>query len=65
MEHRHEYETVYHPSPSTEAKIIGIKSAEMRKCRTCQKVMPFVMIKKDWVPLFEDHESGDQGILLA
>jgi hypothetical protein len=65
MKHRHDYEALYHPAPSAEAKTIGIKAAEMRKCKTCQKEMPFVMIKKDWVPLFEDPDSGDQGILLA
>jgi hypothetical protein len=65
MEHRHEYEAVYHPNPSAAAKTIGIKAAEMRKCKTCQKEMPFVMIRDHWVPLFEDTESGDQGILLA
>ncbi len=65
MKHRHEYEAVYHPSLSSEAKTIGIKAAEMRRCKTCQKEMPFVMIKKDWFPLFEDPESVDQGILMA
>lgn len=65
MEHRHEYEAVYHPNPSAPAKTIGIKAAEMRRCKTCLKEMPFVMIKNSWIPLFEDSESGDQGILLA
>ncbi len=65
MKHRHEYEAVNHPNPSSEAKTLGIKATEMRKCKTCQKVMPFVMIKKEWVPLFDDPESHDEGILLA
>ncbi len=65
MEHRHEYEAIYHPNPSVPAKAIGIKAAEMRRCKTCLKEMPFVRIKNGWEPLFEDAESGDQGILLA
>jgi hypothetical protein len=65
MEHKHEYEAVYHPNPSGAAKSVGIKAIEMRRCKTCQKEMPFVMIGQNWVPLFEDTESGDQGILLA
>ena len=65
MKHRHEYESVSHPSPSTKAKTLGIKETEIRKCRVCQKEMPFVMIKKEWVPLFEDPDSSDEGILMA
>jgi hypothetical protein len=65
MEHKHDYVAVYHPNPSAPAKEIGIRAIEMRKCKSCQKVMPFVMIHHGWVPLFEDTESGDQGILLA
>lgn len=65
MKHRHEYETIYHPGLSSAAKTLGIKAAEMRRCKTCQKEMPFVMIKKEWVPLFDDPESVDQGILMA
>ncbi len=65
MKHRHEYEAVYHPNLSSAAKTLGIKAVEMRKCKTCQKEMPFVMIKKEWFPLFEDPDSADQGILMA
>jgi len=65
MKHRHEYEAVYHPNLSAEAKTVGLRAVEMRRCKTCLKEMPFIMIKKEWFPLFEDPESGDQGILLA
>jgi hypothetical protein len=34
MKHRHEYEAVYHPGLSSAAKTLGIKAAEMRKCKT-------------------------------
>lgn len=65
MKHRHEYESVYHPIPTPEAKALGIKAAEIRKCKTCQKEMTVVLTKDEWFPLFEDQESGERDILLA
>lgn len=65
MKHRHEYESVYHPSPTVEAKALGITSAEIRKCAVCQKEMTFVFTKGQWFPLFEEGESGEKDILLA
>jgi len=65
MKHRHEYESIYHPSPTAEAKALGITSAEIRKCTVCRKEMTFVLTKGQWVPLFEDGESGEKDILLA
>ena len=63
--HRHEYESIYHPSPSAEAKALGIKAAEIRKCKICQKEMVFVLTKNEWFPLFEDQAFEEQGVLLA
>ena len=65
MKHRHEYESVYHPSPTAEAKAIGIASIEIRKCTVCQAEMTFVLTGSRWFPLFEDREAGEQDILLA
>jgi hypothetical protein len=65
MKHAHDYGTISHPAPSQDARGIGIKSAEIRQCSKCRKVMPFVLIQDKWVPLFEDPESDDQDILLA
>lgn len=65
MKHKHEYESIYHPSPTPEAKALGITAAEIRRCRTCRKEMTFVLTKDSWFPLFEDQKSEEQGILLA
>lgn len=65
MKHRHEYESVYHPALTLEAKALGIKAAEIRKCKTCQKETVFVLTKNEWFPLFEDQESEERDILLA
>jgi hypothetical protein len=65
MKHRHEYETVYRPGVSSEVGALGIKAAELRKCKTCDKEMTFVRIGDEWVPLFEEKEAGEQDILLA
>jgi hypothetical protein len=32
MKHKHDYETVYHPSPTAEVKVIGVKATEIRRC---------------------------------
>jgi hypothetical protein len=63
--HVHEYEAVSHPVPSPGARSLGIKSAEIRKCRKCEKEMPFILAKDRWVALFEDPDADDQEILLA
>ncbi len=65
MKHTHEYESVYHPSPTSEAKALGITAVEIRRCVGCLKEMTFVLTKSQWFPLFEDQEAGDQDILLA
>lgn len=63
--HVHEYEAVSHPVPSPEARSLGIKSAEIRKCSRCRKEMPFILIKDRWFALFEDPDADEQEILLA
>jgi hypothetical protein len=65
MKHKHDYEPVYHPSLAPGARELGIKAAEIRKCKTCQKEMPFVLVKDDWFPLFEDREYDERDILMA
>jgi hypothetical protein len=65
MKHKHDFESVYHPNPSSEVKDHGILAVEIRKCKGCHKEIPFVLIKNRWLPLFEDEGSGDQEILLA
>lgn len=66
MKHTHRYETISHHGITSELMDLGIKAAEIRKCKTCHKEMPFVLIHKDeWFPLFDDRESDEQDILLA
>ncbi|HSB52465.1 MAG TPA: hypothetical protein VLD40_07375 [Dissulfurispiraceae bacterium] len=65
MKHIHDYETVYHQIPTAEVKALGVKATEIRKCKTCQKEMPFVQIRDTWVQLFEDREYDEKDILLA
>lgn len=65
MKHRHEYQSVYHPSPTPEAKALGIASIEIRRCTVCQREMTFVQTKSEWFPLFDDGEMEDGDILLA
>jgi hypothetical protein len=66
MKHVHKYETISHHGITSELMDLGIKAAEIRKCKKCQKEMPFVLTHKgEWVPLFDDMESDDQDILLA
>ena len=65
MKHKHDFESIYHPTPSSEVKDHGILAVEIRKCRGCQKEIPFVLINNKWLPLFEDLVSDDQDILLA
>jgi hypothetical protein len=65
MEHRHNYETVSRPAVSPEARELGVRGTELRKCKDCEKVMPFVLIHEKWIPLFEDSETGEKDILLA
>ena len=65
MKHKHDFESVYHPNPSSEVKDHGILAVEIRKCKGCGTEIPFVLIKNKWLPLFEDKGSGDQDILLA
>jgi hypothetical protein len=65
MKHKHDYETVYHPSPTAEVKVIGVKATEIRRCKACQKEMPFVLTKDGWFQLFEDKEADEKDILLA
>ena len=65
MKHKHEFESVYHPTPSAEVKDHGILAVEVRRCKGCRTEVPFVLIKNKWLPLFEDKGSNDQDILLA
>jgi hypothetical protein len=63
--HKHDYETIYHPSPAPKARALGIEAAEIRRCKTCQKEMTFVFVRNEWFSLFEDLPFEDQGVLLA
>jgi len=65
MKHRHEYEPIFHPNPAAEMKALGIKAAEIRKCRTCQVEMTFVLTKDGWFQFFEDKEADERDVLLA
>ncbi len=66
MKHKHKYEPFYHPSVSPEAKNLGIKALEIRKCSLCNKEMIYLLIKGDkWIPLFADDELDKKDILLA
>lgn len=65
MKHKHDFESVYHPNPSSEVKDHGILAVEIRRCKGCQRELPFVLIRNKWLPLFEDSGSDDQDILLA
>ncbi len=65
MKHRHEYEPVYHPNPTAEMKAIGIKAIELRKCKTCNGEMTFVLTKDGLFRLFEEMESSEKDVLLA
>jgi hypothetical protein len=65
MKHRHEYEAVFHPNLAAEMKLLGIKAAEIRKCKTCQREMTFVLTRDGWVQLFEEKESDVRDVLLA
>lgn len=65
MTHKHEYEISFRPSISQEAGEMGIKAAEMRKCKSCGKEMTFVLLGEDWIPLFDEKERDERDILLA
>lgn len=66
MKHRHKYEPISHPNITSELKEIGILSAEIRKCATCQKEVTFLQTRKGkWLPLFVASESDEKDILLA
>jgi hypothetical protein len=66
MKHIHKYETISHHGITEELMDLGIKAAEIRKCRKCEKEMPFVLTQKGkWFPLFDDSQSEDKDILLA
>jgi len=65
MDHKHDYETVNRPSVTPEVGSLGIRSAELRKCRICEHEMPFVETKNGWFPLYEEKEAEEQDILLA
>ncbi|MBI5213447.1 MAG: hypothetical protein HY957_08765 [Nitrospirae bacterium] len=66
MKHVHKYETISHHGIISELMDLGIKAAEIRKCKKCQHEMTFVLTPKgEWVPLFDDREADDQDILMA
>ena len=66
MNHVHIYESVSHHGISTELMEFGIEAAEIRKCKKCEKEMPFLLTRKgSWIALFADSETNQQDILLA
>lgn len=65
MKHTHDYEAYLHPELTEEAKALGIKAVELRKCKACGKEMTFIWTRDGWHPLFEDREAEGQDILLA
>ncbi|MBI4684586.1 MAG: hypothetical protein HY755_05260 [Nitrospirae bacterium] len=66
MKHVHKYESISHHSITSELMELGIEAAEIRRCKTCQKEIPFLLTRKGkWHPLFQDAESNEQDILLA
>ncbi|MCI0468501.1 MAG: hypothetical protein L0Y62_00365 [Nitrospirae bacterium] len=65
MKHKHEYEPVFHPTPSLKAKEIGIKAIEIRRCKTCQRELIFISSKGENFPLYEDKDTSEQDILMA
>ncbi len=66
MKHIHQYKTHLHQRLSKELANSGIEAAEIRRCRECDREMPFVMTRKGtWLPLFEESSSDEQDILLA
>ncbi|MBI5638868.1 MAG: hypothetical protein HZA17_00430 [Nitrospirae bacterium] len=66
MIHKHTYEAISHHGLSSKLMELGLQSAEVRKCAACGKEMTFILTKKnEWVPLFDDHEAEEEGILLA
>ena len=66
MKNVNRYETEAHLGINQRLMEIGVRSAEIRKCRTCHKEMTFVQIREgDWLPLLDDRETDEQDILLA
>jgi hypothetical protein len=65
QQHKHEYEAVFHPALSAEARELGITGAEIRRCKACPKEMTFVLVRERWFPLFEEKEADEKDILLA
>jgi hypothetical protein len=63
--HEHEYEPVYHPNPTSEMKALGIKAIELRKCRTCQAEMTYILTKDGLFKLYEEIEPDEKDVLLA
>ena len=65
MKHVHDFESIYHRSPSSEAKALGIDAVEVKKCKSCSFEMINLVTKKGAFPLFETSEAEEQDILLA
>ncbi len=65
MGHKHEYESYYHPTVTPEARELGIKAVELRRCKGCEAEMTFVLTDGEWFPLFEYTEPDEQDILMA
>jgi hypothetical protein len=63
--HEHEYEPVFHPTPTPEMKALGIKAIELRQCRTCKAEMTYVLTKDGLFKLFEEMETSEKDVLLA
>ena len=65
MGHKHEYESYYHPTVTPGARELGIKAVELRRCKTCEAEMTFVLTDDEWFPLFEYTAPDEQDILMA
>ena len=53
MVHKHEYETIHELGLEPSARDMGIESAEIRRCKSCDKEMTFILKDKAWLPLFK------------
>jgi hypothetical protein len=65
MRHKHDFETVNHPSLTRDGEALGIRAAQIRKCHICKKEETLILTKKGWVPLFEESELSTPDILMA
>lgn len=64
MDHTHEYETDHRLGLTPEAEALGLRAAEVRKCKTCGHENTFVF-KDKWFPLFDEAGREGKDILMA